>query len=294
MSKYFNEDKLQPQIENTGGISSPGQISMPDDNYDDDIEERENTSNNRYYNNGGYNYNKPNEPEVGSMLSWVEKGINIVKKYKFFEIIKGLTLIFIASFVVYVCSNPARFFDKMIDTAIERYENRKSDEHYDLIEKRVETSPIIQARCNELLYKVGASRVLFFELHNNTNNIGGLPFYFASSSCEALDDNTFPVADQYRDVKLSLFPFVTDLFNRRFWGGDVEGLKSLDKSLYYKLKSNDADKVAGIIVDGPDKPYGILIVTFTEDKKVPDMSTLRGEMAKTGTKLAILISTGQQ
>lgn len=291
MSKYFNEEKISPEAQTP--VDAPTSEDTPspiEPYYDDDIEEREDTHTLRQ----GTDSRNINEPEVGAALNWIEKGLLIIKKYKFAEILKAFILLLTGAFVVYVCANPARFFDPLIKTIIERYEATKNDDHYNLIERRVATSPIIQARCNELLYKVGASRVLFFELHNNTNNIGGLPFFFASSSCEALDDNTFPVADQYRDVKLSLFPFVTDLFSKRFWGGDVEDLKGIDKSLYYKLKSNDAEQVAGIIVDGPDKPYGILIVTFTEGKNIPDMASLRGEMAKTGTKLAILISTNKQ
>ena len=158
MSKYFDEDKIKPIEQDNVDEPTPKPPYIEDENYDDDIEEREDIRDNKYY---GELY-RPKEPEVGMVLRWIEKGVQLVKKYKFIDFMRGFILVVAASFAVYVAANPARFFEPLIKAVIERYEADKNEDHYTLIEQRVATSPIIQARCNELLYKVGASRVLFF------------------------------------------------------------------------------------------------------------------------------------
>ena len=189
-----------------------------------------------------------------SSIKWVEQMIAVINKYGIVKILQALVAIIIISLLVYIVSDPNKMF-KLYDTY-------RDEEHKQLIEQRIENTPKIQNACDELLFRSLGSRVIFMELHNNTGNISGMPFYYASASCESLDDGVLPVASQYLDIKLSLMPFASHLFKSGFWEGNIEEMKQYDKSLYYKMMSNNVGYAMFILVEGIDRPCGIIILTY--------------------------------
>ncbi|MBO5471530.1 MAG: hypothetical protein J5976_03715 [Bacteroidales bacterium] len=212
-------------------------------------------------------------------LGFLERVLKICDQYSVWKIIKALLILMMVSYVCYFAFNPEKIF--------ELYDKYREKEHAELLKKRLDNTPQIQLHCERLLRDANADRVLFLELHNGTNSTGGLPFYYASASCEALAENIRPVADQYADVSLSLLPFSSYLFQHDYFSGDVEDLKNIDKSLMYRLMSNDVTHCAMAVVEGVDKPVGLLVLTYTTavDHHCPETKKL---MEHTALKLALL------
>ena len=219
-----------------------------------------------------------------SSIKWVEQMINVINKYGIIKILQALIAIIIVSLLIYLVVNPNKMF--------KLYDDYKEATHQELIEKRIENTPKIQDACDELLLRTNADRVIFMELHNNTGNVSGMPFYYASASCESLADGIHPVAYQYMEVKLSLMPFATHLFDVDEWEGDMEDLKKYDKSLYYRMMSNEAYHVAFKVVEGIDRPCGLLVVSYKKNEekaKAYNAEKMRNDLERTARKIAYYV-----
>lgn len=219
-----------------------------------------------------------------SSIKWIEQMINIINKYGIIKILQAVIAIIIVSLLIYLVVNPNKMF--------QLYDDYREATHQELIDKRIENTPKIQDACDELLLRTNADRVIFMELHNNTGNISGMPFYYASASCESLADGIHPVAYQYMEVKLSLMPFATHLFDVNEWEGDMEDLKKYDQSLYYRMMSNEAYHSAFKVVDGIDRPCGIIIVSYKRNEEKArnhDPERMWSELDRTARKIAYYV-----
>lgn len=213
-------------------------------------------------------------------LTLIERVLQICDRYSVWKILKALLLLILVSYVCWFAFNPERLF--------ELYDRYRDKEHDELLEQRRETNPKIQMACDKLRNQTAADRVIFLELHNGKIGSGGLPFEHASASCESLADNIWPVADQYQNVSLSLLPFSHYLFENTYYSGDISGLQGIDKSLMYRMMSNNVTHCAMIVVQGVDKPVGLLVLTYTTpvDHECP---TIRKRMENTALKLGVLV-----
>lgn len=213
-------------------------------------------------------------------LSMVERVLQICDKYSVWKILKALLMLILVSYVCWFAFSPSRLF--------ELYDKYRDQEHDELLEKRRETNPKIQLACDQLRTQASADRVIFLELHNGKISTGGLPFEHASASCESLADNIWPVADQYQNVSLSLLPFSNYLFENTYYSGDIGGLQDIDKSLMYRMMSNGVTHCAMIVVQGVDKPVGLLVLTYTNTVD-HDCPYIRKKMENTALKLGVLV-----
>ena len=184
----------------------------------------------------------------------IERLLELVKKYSFFDWLKSLTLIVIIAAIVGFISNPTWVFDK--------YEEWREKEHAERLERRFVNNEKLHILSEKLMYKVDATRVLICELHNGLENSAGLPFSKCSATYEAIAEGVVPVAEQYQNVNLSLMPFATFILEKGYWCGDTEALKEIDRGLYYKMKSNGTEHFAACAVEGVDKPLAIIFVSF--------------------------------
>jgi hypothetical protein len=232
--------------------------------------------------------------DVSTALKWVDKAAGIFKKHGLLGILKGLLLIILTFAVisigvifVKVASNPDKVFQQYYEWQLKK-EKIEDDRHKELIEKRMANTPKIQSECDKLLYKTGAQRVLFMELHNNTNNIAGLPFYYADASCESMNEESYPIAPYCQQAKLSLMPFASLLFEKTEWCGSLDELKTIDKGFYHKMKSSGADHMAAVIVYGSDHAVGMLFVTFGEGD-VHECENVLSLAKSAGAKIGVLV-----
>ena len=243
-------------------------------------------------------YKETDAPDIPSAISWLDKAAAAYKKHGFWGVLKGIFFMLVAclcAIILYLgisfMVNPGKYFDyynewNKTKTEIERIEHEK------LIAKRMENTPKIQAECDKLLWKTGGQRVLFLEMHNNTGNISGLPFYYADASCESMDDGIHPVSDYCKQVKLSLMPFATELFENGAWHGTMDELYLIDKAFYYKMMASGADHLAAVVVEGTDQAVGMLFVMYGPDDDHTCSEALAA-VRQTAMKIAILVEIGK-
>jgi hypothetical protein len=205
--------------------------------------------------------NDKKEPIVidntSNVIGWLERGLKLIKEYGIGRIVIGALLLAILSIFFWFIFNPS--------SAFEIYDEWKKRQHDTLMELRLENAPKIQRAIENLTYKVDASRTVILELHNGTENINGIPYTKCSATYEALNIGARPVASYYQSQNLSLMPFVTHLFEKGYWCGNVEELAEIDKALAFKMETNGTEHFTACVIEGIDKPLAIMIVSF--DKK---------------------------
>ena len=207
--------------------------------------------------------NEKKEPIVidntSNVITWLERGLKLIKEYGIGRIITGALLIAFLSVMFWFIFNPTRAF--------EVYDEWKKRQHDALMELRMENAPKVQRAVENLTYRVDAARTVILELHNGIENTGGIPFTKCSATYEALNVGAIPVASYYQSQNLSLIPFVTLLFQKGYWCGDVDELSKIDKALAFKMKSNGTEHFCACVIEGIEKPLAIMFVSF---EKLPD------------------------
>ena len=191
---------------------------------------------------------------TSNVITWLEKGLKLIKEYGVGRIITGALLIAFLSIVFYFIFNPTKAF--------EVYDEWKDRQHNILMELRMENAPKIQSSIEKLTYKLDATRTIVLELHNGNQSVGGIPFTKCSATYEALNIGQPPVASYYQSQNLSLIPFVTTLFKQGYWCGNIDELAKIDKGLAFKMKSNGTEHFTACVIEGIDKPLAIMIVSF--------------------------------
>ena len=154
------------------------------------------------------------------------------------------------------------------------------------MKQRTLYAPQIQTALDQLRINTKADRVLFLEYHNGTVSTGGLPFKFASAAFESLSDDIYPVASQYADVNLTLLPFASYIHKHSYHCGNIELLKDIDKSLMYRMMSNDVEHLAITEVRGVKEPLGILVLTYTHPIE-HNCDEIRAQMDRTAIDIAV-------
>lgn len=187
-------------------------------------------------------------------LSWLEKMLETVQKYHIWDFFKAFIVILFTALIVGFISNPYGMFEK--------FKEWEEQQHQKEMEYRLENTAKIQSALDKLLYKTDANRVIYLELHNGNKSISGLPFIKTTATFEALAEGVYPVSAQYNEINLSLVPFADFLFKKHYWCGDVEDMKTIDKSLCYRMLSNDTTHFAGCVVEGVGGAIGFLFVSF--------------------------------
>lgn len=192
----------------------------------------------------------------------IEKGVGIIqklidlqKKYGFFQILKGLFILFISGYVIFFTFNPTYLIDKI-------EESRKED-HDNAVVRRMKSDAEIRLILERLLSRSGASRSWLIEFHNGSSNIGsGLPFLYGSMRLEATQDSIMGVEEDYADFSLSRYPLLGKVLEDGYFYGNIESVEPLDRKLYFKMKSNNVTQFAFLAVYKGTSPLGIVGLTY--------------------------------
>jgi hypothetical protein len=223
---------------------------------------------------------------TSNVITWLERGLKLVKDYGIGRIITGALLIAFLSVIFWFIFNPTRAF--------EVYDEWKDRQHAALMDVRMENAPKIQSTIDKLTYKVGASRSVVLELHNGNESVGGIPFTKCSATYESLNVGAAPIAGYYQNQNLSLIPFATYLFNKGYWCGSIEELSEIDKSLCFKMKSNNTEHFAACVIEGIDKPLAILIVSFDKIDEHHNCNEIRTNIRHVAMELSVLFEVEQR
>lgn len=211
-------------------------------------------------------------------IGLLEKVLQICDKYSVLQILKALAVLITVSVFLFIAFNPSRIF--------ELYDDYKERQHDEAMKQRTLYAPQIQTALDQLRINTKADRVLFLEYHNGTVSTGGLPFKFASAAFESLSDDIYPVASQYADVNLTLLPFASYIHKHSYHCGNIELLKDIDKSLMYRMMSNDVEHLAITEVRGVKEPLGILVLTYTHPIE-HNCDEIRAQMDRTAIDIAV-------
>ena len=215
-------------------------------------------------------------------LGWLEKMLQLIKEYGVINILKAGLLLILTCIVLYFTFNP----NKIIDI----YNAIRDKSHIEQMDIRTEITPKIQILCDKLTFKTNASRTLVLELHNGNTGIGGLPFTKCTATYESLNIGKIPVSNQYQEVNMSLIPFTSLLYKQGYWCGDIDSLETIDRGLYYKMKSNEVEHFAACLIEGvDDKAIAFMIVTFDKDSYLDthNCTSIRDDIRHVAMELAV-------
>jgi hypothetical protein len=222
-------------------------------------------------------------------LGWLETILKLMKKFGTTKVLGALLIITIMFSFFYAMFN--------IDKVFEIYDNWEQRRHDAKMEQRMEMAPRIQSLIDKLTFRVNASRTLVLELHNGNTGNGGLPFTKCTATYESLNLAVHPVAQEYQDVNMSLFPFAHTLCDLGYWCGEADDIEDIDRGLYYRIKSNGTEHLAACVIEGVDnKPIACLIVAFDEHKKEMlnhDCEINRESMRHIAMELAVILEVSR-
>lgn len=188
-------------------------------------------------------------------LNWLERLLKLLQEYGPWKILGATGLIIVVSAILYFALN----FDK----TLEIYDAWRARQHDIKMELRMELGPKVQSLIDKMTYSSNATRTMVLEMHNGNTGSGGLPFTKCTATYESLNIGQQPVANQYQDVNMSLMPFINTLIKKGYWCGNTDEIESIDRGLYYKMKSNNTEHFAACVIEGVDsKPIAFLFVSF--------------------------------
>lgn len=218
--------------------------------------------------------------KVDTGLSWIDRALQIVDKYKFKTIFKAIGVIFLIAVVVGFINNPTWIF--------EQYEEYKKKEHSERVELAMKNSQLIQYEMDALRMKTNASRVVLLTFHNQKQTLSGVPYIYLTAQNESVDYGVTPVAEKYEVVKCSLYPFVNYIIQNEYFAGDIESLASIDKAIAYRMMGNDVTHCSIMNIEG-ESLLGVLVVTYTDDCENHNCKDVEMTVRKSATKIGILL-----
>ena len=128
-------------------------------------------------------------------------------------------------------------------------------------------------------------------MHNGTNNLAGIPFLYLDMTYEEISPKVDYVIDNFKNFNLAKYPFITSHIRDMYWSGSIDDLKKEDPYLATRIKLNDTEYGAYIVLRGYDSTMiGLLVVTFNyNDSDLPDEDDLLNAMMSSGQILATLL-----
>lgn len=215
-------------------------------------------------------------------IGWLQKLLNLQKKYGFFSIIKGLFILLVAGYVVFFALNP-KFL-------LERITSIQTEQHDKLVESRLSADSDIRRILSKMIFTTDADRAWLIEFHNGSKNIGtGLPFLFGSMRIEEVRDDILNVDEEYSDFSLSKYKFIVKVVEDGFFHGGIDDVHNIDERMYYKFKANNVNEIALLTLYDGEKPIGILGLSYCNDK-VMDKQLVGRNIRNCGFQVATLLS----
>ena len=215
-------------------------------------------------------------------IGWLQKLLNLQKKYGFFSIIKGLFILLVAGYVVFFALNP-KFL-------LERITSIQTEQHDKLVESRLSADSDIRRILSKMIFTTDADRAWLIEFHNGSKNIGtGLPFLFGSMRIEEVRDDILNVDEEYSDFSLSKYKFIVKVVEDGFFHGGIDDVYKIDERMYYKFKANNVNEIALLTLYDGEKPIGILGLSYCNDK-VMDKQLVGRNIRNCGIQVVTLLS----
>ena len=101
-----------------------------------------------------------------------------------------------------------------------------------------------------------------------------------------------PIAEQFDNVRLSLYPLASYLREREMWYGDVESLKDVDNTAYYRAKALGITYLGFRLMEIENSPNAVMSFAYVEGVNVPNENSLVQEWVMTSYKVNSLLTVG--
>ena len=221
---------------------------------------------------------------TNATIGWVEAIHRFIKRNGFKKLVMDLIAVSIVVFIGLWIFQPGIFSNRL-----DKYREEK---HAEKMVERMNNTPLIQAELDKFKLKTDASWVSIWELHNSTNNLDGMPFLFASLTYESMNPALTPIAEQFDNVRLSLYPLASYLREREMWYGDVESLKDVDNTAYYRAKALGITYLGFRLMEIENSPNAVMSFAYVEGVNVPNENSLVQEWVMTSYKVNSLLTVG--
>ena len=217
-----------------------------------------------------------------TVMGWIDRFLKMIKKYSAKKVLEAMLFVVLLVFLGMFAFNPESIFKS--------YDNYKERTHIERMDKRNNNTPLIQNELDKLRIQYNASWVSVWELHNSTNNLDGMPFIFASLTYESMNPGLIPIAEQFDNVRLSLYPIATYLRGHEMWYGDVEEMKEIDNSAYYRAKALGIKYIGFRLMEVEHSPNAVLSFAFVEGSEMPNMNDFIQSWVITSYKINSLLT----
>ncbi len=214
-------------------------------------------------------------------LNILDRLLVISEKYKLVTVFKSLFILLLIVGTFAFIKNPTYVFEK--------YNEWNNKQHQEQIERRITNNAETQLILEKLMYRTDADRVMLLEFHNSGKNNSGLPFAKITCTYECLNDSIYPIANEYQNIQLSLFPFTNLLLKQKYYFGDTEKLLEVDKHLYYKFKSNNINHFACCVIEGIDDALGALLVGYEDISEIHNCRDINNLIINESLRLSLLL-----
>ena len=219
--------------------------------------------------------------KVDTTIGWIEKLSGVLKKHGLQNILLTMMVLFLTVVVARLTFNPESLFNKMDEI--------KQKAHTESVMKRLNNEPQIREAVINLRSDLDADRVYILETHNGGENLANLPFLYVDLTYAEPRGQTAWMEEEYRNVRLSRYPWASEVFRQTYWSGTVEVLEELDPELYYRLKNEDVHFMASMMLYGTYNPCGVVGVVYTDDN-YPSDDTIKRVLMRYATTLSTLLN----
>ena len=219
--------------------------------------------------------------KVDTTIGWIEKLSGVLKKHGLQNILLTMMVLFLTVVVARLTFNPESVFNKMDEI--------KQKAHTESVMKRLNNEPQIREAVINLRSELDADRVYILETHNGGENLASLPFLYVDLTYAEPRGQTAWMEEEYRNVRLSRYPWASEVFRQTYWSGTVEVLEELDPELYYRLKNEDVRFMASMMLYGTYNPCGVVGVVYTDDN-YPSDDTIKRVLMRYATTLSTLLN----
>lgn len=223
--------------------------------------------------------------ETEKNVPFLENMIKLVESYGLIRIFKAILVLFVFLFVVYNTQNSNQIIDKIIE--------RNKIEHNNALEYRKQINPEVDRILSNLLINSEANRAFVIEMHNGTNNMSGLPFYYGEMTYEKVTPTIKYISDEYTNMTLSRFTFTNYIYEHHSWYGDMDEMLSIDGKLANMMKENNVSYMVFSCIHGSESAIGYVGVTYCNGLKPKDVYRSIGYVNLSAQKLSSLLDMKQ-
>ena len=206
------------------------------------------------------------EQKVSGKIGKANEVLNLLERIKTWTwqdviggISKALVLVFAVSFCLFLINpKPA------IQYYMEVQQKLQSEQHMELIDKRVQNTPYINTYLDALRVEAGVAfnRAYIFEFHNGSNSVAGLPFYWGDMTYESTDNDIFGIRDNWNSVSLTRYNFIIQFFREGYFIGSIQDIERIDTKFAHKLSEDDITYLAMLpILDDSGRIIGAVAMS---------------------------------